>query len=156
MPSWVRAEGDSDNARYAVAVAFSAGGLLPLCGLVAEKARESAPLVVPLLLLWQALVWRSALSGVFVGPGGIKIRSLFRTRLVPWGRVDRVWAGLATDHDGWQIWVTTRDPQRDLPTSIRRLSPAIKRRGPRTPDMVVLPSDRFTAALATLQKGGVS
>ncbi|GIF63429.1 hypothetical protein Ais01nite_14640 [Asanoa ishikariensis] len=152
MPRWERVEGDSGNVRYVVAAAFSVGGLVPLCGLAATEARQSAPLVLPFLLVWYTLVWRIALAGVCVGADGIKIRSVLRTRIVPWGRVARVWACPATGHDAWQLWVTTRDPDRDLPTPIWRLSPAIKRRGAgRTPERVILSPDRFSVVLTTLR-----
>jgi hypothetical protein len=152
MATWDRIEDDFGHLRYFVATAFSLGGLVPLCGLALDQGRPAAPLVVPFVLLWQVGLWRTTLVGVYVGDRGIKIRSVFRTHVVPWVRVARVWAGPATDHDAWQIWVTTQNPERDIATPIwRRGSPAIQRkRIGLLSNRIALSPERFSALLAAL------
>ncbi|MDG4825318.1 hypothetical protein O7635_26015 [Asanoa sp. WMMD1127] len=145
MPVWERVDGESDNPRFVAAAAWSVVGLLPLCGVFSDIGW--AVVAVPFAALWQVVVWRSMLIGIYVGEDGIKVRSHWRTSVVPWARVERVWAGPADGYDAWQIWVTAREPHRDIPTPVwRRGSRAAARSG----NHIVLPPDEFSAALAAL------
>jgi len=146
MPTWRSAVAGHDNARYVFGAAWSVAGLLPVLGpVLAGRPADALWWSVPFVLLWQLVLWRTVLVGVYVSDRGIKIRSVVRTHVVPWSRVDRVWTGQADRYDAWQIWVTTRDPQRHLPTPIWR-------RGSRATHLtrVVLPVDQFNAVLAAL------
>ena len=151
MPTWVRPYdvGDRDDLhklRYVVASGMSVAGLLPLCTLTrADVSWIKAPFIGLFVLVWQVGLWRVTLVGLYVSKYGIKIRDVFRTHVVPWSRVVRAWAGPAADHDAWQIWVSTRDPDRDLETPIWRRGSRTRNR-----DRVVLPSEEFAAVLTAL------
>ncbi|SCL44620.1 hypothetical protein GA0070606_0374 [Micromonospora citrea] len=149
MPTWDRAyqsgQDDLYNLRYVVAGGMSVAGLLPFCGLaVGEVPWTAAPAVGAFVLMWQVVLWRVTLVGVFVSDHGIKIRLVHRTRVVPWSQVSRAWAGRAANYDAWQIWVSTRDPERDLETPIWREGSPLHR------NRIVLSPEEFAAALATL------
>jgi hypothetical protein len=146
MPTWRSAVDGHDTARYVFGAAWSVAGFVPVCGpVLAGRSAHTLWLGIPFLLIWQLGLWRTVLVGVYVSDHGIKIRSLFRTRVIPWARVDRVWTGQADGYDAWQIWVTTRDPERHLPTPIwRRGSSAFH------VNRIVLPVDQFTAVLTAV------
>ncbi|MFG1949769.1 PH domain-containing protein [Micromonospora sp. NPDC048830] len=150
MPDWVRPygyrgdQGDLHTLRYVVAVGASAAGLLPLCGLPGSGVFGGVAIGL-FVSIWQVVLWRVTLVGVYVSDHGIKIRTVFRTRIIPWSQVTRVWAGQAAHYDAWQIWLSARDPERDLETPIwRRGSRA--RHGNR----IFLPPDEFAAVLDAL------
>jgi hypothetical protein len=64
--------------RYTVVGGMSVTGLLPLCGVPAGN--PSAPAIVLFVLIWEILLWRATLVGVYVSDRGIKIRTVLRTR----------------------------------------------------------------------------
>ncbi|MEH0933916.1 hypothetical protein [Micromonospora psammae] len=151
MPTWDRVyHSDQDDLytlRYVVASGMSVAGLLPLCG-VASRERPGAAvttIVVLFVLMWQAMLWRITLVGVYVSDYGIKIRMVLRTRVIPWSHVSRAWAGQAVNFDAWQIWVSTRDPARDFETPIWRRGSQARHR-----NRIVLAPEEFAAVLATL------
>jgi hypothetical protein len=71
---------------------------MSVCGLVIPLAAlggsgvDLAPTVLVLAFgtLWQTLLWRTALIGLYVGEPGIRLRTLFRARTIPWQDVHRV------------------------------------------------------------------
>ena len=73
---------------------FSVFGFLPLCGiggLPSDGGEWAGTMVlIAFVALWQAIVWRSALVGLYVGPPGIRLRTMLRTRTIPWADVHRV------------------------------------------------------------------
>ncbi|MEV1142520.1 hypothetical protein [Micromonospora sp. NPDC049799] len=151
MSTWTRPydlgdRGDLHKLRYVVASGMSVAGLLPLCSLARADVSWTAALFVGLfVLVWQVVLWRVTLVGLYVSEHGIKIRHVSRTHVVPWSRVVRAWAGPAADHDAWQIWVSTRDPNRDLETPIWRGGSRTVHR-----NRIVLPWEEFVAALVAL------
>jgi hypothetical protein len=150
MPTWDRAyQADHDHLhtlRYVVAGGMSVAGLLPLCGLaVGELPWAAAPAVGVSVLVWEVVLWRVTLVGVFVNDHGIKIRMVLHTRVIPWSQVRRAWAGQAASYDAWQVWVSTRDPERDFETPIWRQGSRA-----RHSNRILLSPEQFAAALATL------
>ncbi|RZU71733.1 PH (Pleckstrin Homology) domain-containing protein [Micromonospora kangleipakensis] len=150
MPNWVRPyEGDQDDLhtlRYVVAAGMSVAGLFPLCGAASRGLSGAAlPAVVLFVVTWEVVLWRVVLVGVYVSDHGIKIRTVLRTRVIPWSQVTRAWAGQAANYDAWQIWVSARDPERELETPIWRRGSRARHR-----NRVVLPPEEFAAALAAL------
>ncbi|GIH05611.1 hypothetical protein Rhe02_36780 [Rhizocola hellebori] len=106
---------------YLVTAVMSVGGLFPLWGFaMGEVDPVFAPVIVLFVLIWEILIWRIVLVGVYVGDAGVKIRMVLRSHVVPWPRLARAWAGQAAHYDAWQIWISTRDPERDLQTPIWR------------------------------------
>ena len=108
--------------RYAVtAVAAIVGALIPISGLASGELPVGAlPVVLPFFVLWGVGIWRIVLVGVYVSDFGVKVRKVFWTHRIPWSRVERAWAGPAAHHDAWQIWITVRDPARDIETPLWR------------------------------------
>jgi hypothetical protein len=154
MPNWVRPyERDRDyryTLRCVVAGGMSVAGLIPLCGVaVGEVPGTAALAIVPFVLTWEVVLWRVTLVGVYVGEHGIKIRMVHLTRVIPWSQVARAWAGQAANSDAWQIWVSTRDPDRDVETPIWRRGSQTRRR-----NRIVLPPEEFAAVLAALNSHG--
>jgi hypothetical protein len=150
MPSWVRPyEGDQDDLytlRYVVAGGMSVAGLFPLCGVaVGELPGAAAPAIVLFVLMWEVVLWRAMLVGLYVSDHGIKIRMVLHTRVIPWPHVTRAWAGQAANYDAWQIWVSARDPERDFETPIWRRGSRARHR-----NRIILPSEEFAAVLAAL------
>lgn len=151
MPRWVRAyEVDQDDwhaLRYVGAgVLTVAGCLTALSGFAfGELPVAAAPPILLFVVAWTVMLWRVMLVGVYVGDHGIKIRLVLRTRVIAWTHVTRAWAGQAAHYDAWQIWVSARDPERDVETPIwRRGSRAIHR------NRIILPPEEFAAVLAAL------
>src|SRR5687768_17138244 len=127
MRRWSRAyhsNGDGFYAlRYLFAAFMSVCGLGPLLGFVVDDLDPSAAFgIVPFVVLWQLVLWRVVLVGVYVSDYGVKVRTLSRTHVIPWSRVVRAWAGQARDYDAWQIWLSVCDPEqpkeRDIDTPI--------------------------------------
>ena len=151
MSTWDRAyQADQDDLhtlRYVVAGGMSVAGLLPLCvGLSAGNLPwAAAPAVGVFVLMWEVFLWRVTLVGVFVSDYGIKIRMVLQTRVIPWSRVGRAWAGQAASYDAWQVWVSTRDPERDFETPIWRQGSRARHR-----NRILLSPEEFAAVLATL------
>jgi hypothetical protein len=150
MPRWVRPYGgDQDDLYtrpYVVAGGMSVAGLFPLCGVVVGEPPGAATLAIVLfVLMWEVVVWRVALVGVYVSDYGIKIRMVHRTRVIPWSHLTRAWAGQAANYDAWQIWVSTRDPERDFETPIWRRGSRVRHR-----NRILLPPEEFAAVLAAL------
>lgn len=151
MPTWNRAYGADQDDRYALryvaAGGMSVAGLLPLCGLTVDDPPGATGIaaVVLFVSMWQVMLWRITLVGLYVSEYGVKIRAPLRTRVIPWPRVTRAWAGRAADHDAWQIWISTRDPERDIETPIWRRGSRARHR-----NRVVLSPDEFAAVLNTL------
>ncbi|MGS2619002.1 hypothetical protein ACVCAH_31405 [Micromonospora sp. LZ34] len=151
MPTWDRAyQADQDDLhtlRYVVACGMSVVGLLPLCGGLAagELPWAAAPAVGLFVLMWEVVLWRIVLVGVFTSDHGIKIRMVLRTRVIPWSQVNRAWAGQAAGYDAWQVWVSARDPERDFETPIWRQGSRARHR-----NRIVLPPEEFAAVLSTL------
>ncbi|GIF70138.1 hypothetical protein Ais01nite_81730 [Asanoa ishikariensis] len=148
MPRWRPVVAGHDRGRYGFAVGWSVVGLVPAVAPALTGRTVAALVALPIVLLWQVGLWRTVLVGVYVSAHGIKVRSVARTRVVPWSQVDRVWTGQADGYDAWQIWVTTREPQRHIPTPIWR-------RGSQSFHLnrIVLPADQFSAVLAALAPG---
>jgi hypothetical protein len=144
MATWRSAVAGHDRGRLLFAAGWSVASLVPIVGL-ALAGPWWASIGIPLVLLWQVGLWRAVLVGVYVGDHGIRVRRLARTHTVPWARVDRLWTGQADGYDAWQIWVTTREPQRHIPTPIWR-------HGSQSfhVNRIVLPADQFSAVLAAL------
>lgn len=154
VPNWVRPyERDRDYLyalRYVVASGMSVAGLIPLSGVaVGELPRTAALAIVPFVLMWEVVLWRVTLVGVYIGEHGIKIRMVFLTRVIPWSHVARAWAGQAANYDAWQIWVSTRDPGRDFETPIWRRGSRTRHR-----NRIVLSPEEFAAVLAALNSHG--
>ncbi|GIF75129.1 hypothetical protein [Asanoa siamensis] len=106
------------------------------------------------MLTFEVVLWRTVLVGVYVSERGVKIRHVTRTRVVPWNRVTRVWAGQAAGFDAWQIWVSTSDPDRDVETPIwRRQAWTWRRHWTLHRNRVYLSPDEFAATLAALRSG---
>jgi hypothetical protein len=150
VPDWYRPyESDRDDLytlRYVVASAMSVAGLFPLCGLtMGDVSLAGAAAAVLFVLTWEVVLWRVTLVGVYVSDYGIKIRKVHRTHVIPWSQVTRAWAGRAADYDAWQIWVSARDPERDIETPIWRRGSRARHR-----NRIVLSAEEFAAALAAL------
>lgn len=150
MPRWVRPyERDQDGLytlSYVVAGGMSVTGLIPLCGFaIGELPGAAAPTVVLFVLMWEVMLWRVVMVGVYVSDDGIKIRMVLYTRVIPWSHVTGAWAGQAADYDAWQIWVSARDPERDFETPIWRRGSRARHR-----NRILLPPEEFAAVLATL------
>ncbi|MFG3710244.1 hypothetical protein ACIBTZ_25745 [Micromonospora sp. NPDC049460] len=149
MPDWYRPYGsdrdDLHTLRYVVASGMSVAGLFPLCGLTGGVSAAGATVIVLFVLMWEITLWRVTLVGVLVSDHGIKIRRVHRTHVIPWSQVTRAWAGQAADYDAWQIWVSTREPERDIETPIWRRGSRARHR-----NRIVLPPEEFAAALAAL------
>ncbi|MER7334047.1 MULTISPECIES: hypothetical protein [unclassified Micromonospora] len=151
MPTWDRAyradQDDRHTLRYVVAAGMSVVGPLLLCGglAVGESSWAAASAVGVFVLMWEVVLWRVTLVGVFVSDYGIKIRTVHRTQVIPWSRVSRAWAGQAANYDAWQVWVSTRDPERDFETPIWRQGSRA-----RHSNRIVLSPEEFATALATL------
>lgn len=150
MPTWERPYGsdgdDLHTLRYVVASGMSVAGLFPLCGLtMGDVSAAEATAIVLFVLLWEVVLWRVTLVGVYVSDHGIKIRTVHRTRVIPWSQVSRAWAGQAANYDAWQIWVSARDPERDFETPIWRRGSRARHR-----NRIVLPPEEFAAALSAL------
>ncbi|MFC6023714.1 PH domain-containing protein [Plantactinospora solaniradicis] len=123
MPAWERPYGP-EGPMLGVA-ALSILGLLPLCGFAtAAEHYLWWQILVPVLFvaLWQLVVWRVGLVGVLAGPGGIKVRHLARTRVIPWPAVRRIWIGPANGFDATTIWITAATPEgeREIETPLWR------------------------------------
>lgn len=151
MPRWDRAyqtdQDDLHTLRYVVAAGMSLAGLFPLCSVALSERPRPAGIAAAALfvLVWEVVLWRVTLVGLYVSDHGIKIRTVLRTRVIAWPQVARVWAGQAADYDAWQIWVSTRDPERDVETPIWRRGSRARHR-----DRIVLPPEEFAAVLNTL------
>jgi len=154
MRRWVRPYGQDDQyaLRYVVAGFMSVAGLFPICGALSQADGEVTAADAPWLLaivgyvvLFEIVVWRWALYGVYVSDFGVKVRTFYRTRVLPWSRITRAWAGPAAHYDAWQIWISVRDPERDIETPIWRKGSRQKHS-----NRVVLPPDEFAATLAAL------
>ncbi|MCM0676488.1 hypothetical protein NCC78_17615 [Micromonospora phytophila] len=149
MPTWDRAyqtdQDDLHTLRYVVASGMSVAGLFPLCAVGVQSGAAATVTVVLFVLMWEALLWRVTLVGVYVSDHGIKIRMVLHTRVIPWPHVARAWAGQAANYDAWQIWVSVRHPERDFETPIWRRGSRARHR-----DRIVLPPEEFAAVLATL------
>jgi len=150
MPDWYRPyEGGQDDRytlRYVVASGMSVAGLFPLCGLaIGNVSGTGATAILLFVLMWEVVLWRVMLVGVYVSDYGIKIRTVHRTRVIPWSQVTRAWAGQATNYDAWQIWVSAGDPERDFETPIWRRGSRARHR-----NRILLPPEEFAAALAVL------
>jgi hypothetical protein len=151
MARWVRPYERDKVAIYAlrnvVAGVMSVVGLVPLSGVaVGDLPMAALPVVALFVLMWEVMLWRVALVGVYVSDYGIKIRMVLHTRVVTWSHVARAWAGQAANYDAWQIWVSTRDPERDFETPIWRRGSRVRHR-----NRIVLPPEEFAAILAALQ-----
>jgi hypothetical protein len=124
VPGWRRpyhrgvVDSDGYALRYGVAGLMSVGGLLPLVSLASGATGWGAVAAVGFVALWETMLWRVVLVGLFVGERGIKIRGVLRTSVVAWGDVARVWVGPAAAHHAGQLWVSTAD--RDLGTPVWR------------------------------------
>jgi hypothetical protein len=128
MSNWTRPYGDEDEStiRYAVATVMSVLSLFVFCGAVFQAATPWAAIPLALFFgLFQAMVWRVLMVGLYIGDQGIKVRMLARTQVIAWSAVDHVWAGRASQFDAWAIWISVHGSERDIETPIwRRGSPA--------------------------------
>ena len=151
MHRWVRPyEADQDD-WHALRLVFAGAmtviaGLTVLSGFAAgELPGAAAPPLALFMLAWTVMLWRVVLVGVYVSDHGIKVRMVLRTRVIAWPDVTRAWAGRAAQFDAWQIWVSARDPARDVETPIWRRGSRARHR-----NRGVLPPQEFAATLAAL------
>ncbi|RKE10833.1 hypothetical protein [Catellatospora citrea] len=152
MAKWSRPYGDAGEHDGQVTVAVLASAvvavLIPAGGLAAGEFTPAVAILYAVFIpSWVTLVWRVTLVGVYVGFEGIKIRHVWRTRMIPWTQLNRAWAGQADDFDAWQIWVTGGDPERDHPTPIWRAGSRTRHR-----NRIVLDQQEFVAVLAALNR----
>ena len=147
MRRWFRPYGQDDlhTLRTIFAGFMSAAGLFPLCYVASKPDAATLAVIGGFFVLWEVMLWRRILVGVYVSDFGVKVRRVNRTHLVPWSRVDRAWAGQAADYDAWQIWISVLDPARDIETPIWRKG---SRAGHR--NRIVLPPDEFATTLEAL------
>jgi hypothetical protein len=144
---------DLRTLRTVVAVAVSVvGGLFPVCGVGVNstdgiKAADlpGALPIVGFVVMFELVVWRTALVGVSVSDFGVRVRKVTRTHVIPWSRITRAWAGQAAHYDAWQIWISVSDPVRDIETPLWRKG---SRAGHR--NRIVLPPEVFAATLQAL------
>jgi hypothetical protein len=60
--------------------------------------------IAALVVTWALGAWRIIRMGVYVGPGGVRIRGLFRTRTVSWPDVAHIWLHRSSHRIGrWEI-----------------------------------------------------
>lgn len=154
MRRWVRPYGRDGlyALRYVVTGLMS---VVPLGLLYDVAAGEPLPFAWPgiiyigIVAYWEVAIWRIALVGVYVSDFGVKVRMVTRTRVVPWSRIVRPWAGQAAHYDAWQIWISVRDPERD---SERDIETPLWRKGSRARhrNRILLPPDEFAATLEAL------
>lgn len=150
MRSWARPYeayyGDQFGLRYLVAAGMSVGACVAMLGGIVAGGvpLASAPFIVLFWAVWTTMLWRLVLVGVYVNDYGVKVRFVHRTHVIAWPDVTRAWAGQAAHYDAWQIWITTRDPERDVETPIWRRGP--RRRSNR----VILEPEEFATVLTVL------
>jgi len=125
---------------------FTVGGLIAL---VARTIRATPSLEwLAFFALWMTSLWRIALVGLYVGDDGVKVRTIWWSRVVPWSAVAQVWAGPATGHDATAVWISTTTGA-DVETPIWRRDPSV---GHQT--RVLLDADTFTRLIADLRARG--
>jgi hypothetical protein len=120
VPEWTRPyHEDRYPTVYIVATLASAAGLLPVCGAMSQSVPVPGLIAVLVFsLLWQAVLWRVVLVGLYVGDLGIKVRMVVRTTVVPWSRIVRARIGPATgNRRARAIWIVVRDSD-DVETPI--------------------------------------
>jgi hypothetical protein len=109
-----------------VAGGISVAGLFPLCGFVVDEPPGvvGAAALVLFVMTWQVSLW---------------------PRVISWSDVTHVWAGQAAHYDAWQIWVSARDPERDVETPIWRRGSRASHR-----NRIVLSPHEFATVVALL------
>jgi hypothetical protein len=148
MRRWISPYNQDDPRalRYVVAGVMSFPALFALCGFgVGEAPVEGMVAGAGTIVLWEVAIWRIALVGVSVSDFGVKVRTVFWTHVIPWSRVVRAWAGPAAHFDAWQIWISVRDPERDIETPLWRKGSRARHR-----NRIVLPPKAFAATLKAL------
>lgn len=148
MRRWVRVypAGRVDPTRKAVAGLMSAASATAAGGAIFQEMGTAAGVAaVGLIGFYNLVIWRTVLVGVYVNGFGVKVRKVAWTRVIPWSRMDRAWAGPAAHHDAWQIWITVRDPERDIETPLWR-----KGSRDRHGNRIVLEPGEFSLALEAL------
>ena len=66
---------------------------------------HAIPLTVLILVAaWIVGSWRITLMGVYLGPGGVRIRGLLRTRVLRWDDIANIWLHRSSHRIGrWEI-----------------------------------------------------
>lgn len=128
----------------ATGFAMAIAGLIVL-GVSALRTRAAPTLeTLGFFVLWETLLLRTLLVGLYIGDTGVKVRTMWRSRMVPWPRVARAWAGPATGYDATAIWISVTTGA-DVETPIWRRSHGV---GHTT--RVSLDDDAFASLLADL------
>ncbi|MFI5844674.1 PH domain-containing protein [Catenuloplanes sp. NPDC051500] len=95
-------------------------GVVTVGVLSAEDGDPRSLLAYPFIALWLRLVWQMGTTGLFVGPSGIRIRRLFRSRTVAWSEIARFVVAPGEASGGRDaIWVWLADGER-LSTRVYR------------------------------------
>jgi len=123
------------------AVAWCCGavvGLLPACGAAVVAAEpDSVVGALAFVAVWEVALWRIVGVGLYVGDRGVKVRSVWRTRVLPWRRIDRAWAGPATGYEAWAIWISATEPRVVVETPIWRKGTRVRHRNRHKVDSVM-------------------
>jgi hypothetical protein len=139
-----RSEAD-ETARQVIGVGLALAGLFPVCGTAVTTARPGPTLAaLAFVAVWETMLWRAFPVGLYVSESGVKVRTVWRSRVLPWSAVTRVRAGPATGSAASAVWIsTTTGP--DVETPIWRRGPRVWRR-----NRVWLDPDAFAQLIADL------
>ena len=152
VPEWTRPyHEDSYSTVYIVAALMSAAGLVPICGALSQSV--PLPGLVAVLMfcaLWQAVLWRVVMVGLYVGDLGIKVRMVLRTTVIPWSQIVRARVGPATGYRRARaIWIVVRDGE-DVQTPIWQTG------GPHHRNRIRLPQQQQADLVASISEAATT
>jgi hypothetical protein len=129
---------------------MSVVAFLVLAGTYVRPGVNPASLIVPIgfFAVWVTLVWRISLVALLVGDGGIRLRTVFASTVIPWHDIHRVLVVEVLQYRNRAIAIVTSDG-RQIETPVWERVP--QRLAPTGPgNRVVLPAAELEKLAADL------